>query len=79
MIKYLWRLFSTYDIHGIMLDPGHTMHVTSEHMDWEEKLSKKKSVIVSVCEDETEALCDAGILGLSIKTMVIRKRVLVEG
>lgn len=43
MIKYLWRLFSTYDIHGIMLDPGHTMHVTSEHMDWEEKLSKKKN------------------------------------
>lgn len=24
--------------------------------------------MVSVCEDETEALCDAGILGLSIKT-----------
>lgn len=42
MIKCLWRrLFSTSDIHGIMLDPRHTMHVTSEHMDWEEKSSKK--------------------------------------
>ena len=79
MIKCLWRLFSTSDIRGIMLDPRHTMHVTSEDMDWEEKIKQEKSAIISVCEDETEALCDAGMLGLSIKTMMIRKRVLEEG
>ena len=57
-----------------MLDPGYTMHVRAHGLG--RKTKQEKSAVVSVCEDETEALCDAGILGLSIKTMVIRKRVL---